>query len=362
MFLFVAGNLLVIPLFFISHPSWGNVPHHFVVPGFRGGATSTSVLLVIAIVGTTITPWQLFFQQSNVVDKRITPRWMNYERIDTWIGTFAVVIGAAALMCVSAFAFNGTPYSGHFTDAGGTAAALEHTLGSTAGALFALVLLNASLIGAGAVTLCTSYAFGDAFGTRSSLHRSFAEAKGFYAMFALLILGAAGIVLIPGAPLGLITEAVQALAGILLPAATIFLLMLCNDREVLGPWRNPRWLNALASVVVGTIVLLSIILTVTTIFPHVNVKTLALAGAAALVASLSGIGLWSMRAEGRAGAMTVIDEGPALPKEQWTMPPATLLSRPHWSTRRRVAMLTLQGYVIVAMILLAVKVGQLAGA
>ena len=83
------------------------IAHDFVVPGIQGGANSTSVLLIIAIVGTTVAPWQLFFQQSNIIDKRITPRWINYERLDTWIGAFVVVIGAAALIAVSAFAFSG---------------------------------------------------------------------------------------------------------------------------------------------------------------------------------------------------------------------------------------------------------------
>ena len=88
------------------------------MPGIAGGANSTSVLLIIAIVGTTVAPWQLFFQQSNVIDKRITPRWINYERLDTWIGAFVVVLGAAALIAISAFAFHGTTASGYFTDAG----------------------------------------------------------------------------------------------------------------------------------------------------------------------------------------------------------------------------------------------------
>ena len=91
--------------------------------------TSTSVLLIIAIVGTTVAPWQLFFQQSNIIDKRITPRWINYERLDTWIGAVVVVVGAAALMCVSAFAFAHTPYFGNFTDAGATASGLERCSG-----------------------------------------------------------------------------------------------------------------------------------------------------------------------------------------------------------------------------------------
>ncbi len=89
------GNLFLIPLFFMAHPHWGSIAHHFFVPGIAGGASSTSVLLIIAIVGTTVAPWQLFFQQSNIVDKRITPRWINYERLDTWLGAFIVVAGAA---------------------------------------------------------------------------------------------------------------------------------------------------------------------------------------------------------------------------------------------------------------------------
>ncbi len=273
MFVFVFANVLIIPLFFMSHPSFGNVAHDFFVPGIAGGANSTSVLLIIAIVGTTVAPWQLFFQQSNIIDKRITPRWINYERLDTWIGAVVVVLGAAALIAVSAFAFGHTHYFGHFTDAGGTASGLDHTLGSVAGGFFAVVLLNASLIGAGALTLSTSYAFGDMFGTKASLHRSFSDAKGFYAIFAGLIAGAAAIVLIPGAPLGVITTAVQALAGVLLPSATVFLLLLCNDRAVLGPWRNPGWLNVLATLIVSVLVLLSLILMATTVFPTLDVTS-----------------------------------------------------------------------------------------
>src|SRR5262249_47975697 len=107
MFVFVFANFLVLPLFFVAHPHTDTIARDFVVPGIQGGVNSTSILLIIGIVGTTVAPWQLFFQQSNIIDKRITPRWINYERLDTWIGAFVVVIGAAALICVSAFAFQG---------------------------------------------------------------------------------------------------------------------------------------------------------------------------------------------------------------------------------------------------------------
>ena len=361
MFLFVFANLLVIPLFVLVHPKVGDLAHHLFVPGIRGGASSTAILLLIAIVGTTVAPWQLFFQQSNIVDKRITPRWVNYERLDTFLGAFVVVVAAAALIAITAFGFGGTPYFGHFTDAGGVASGLEHTVGPPAGAFFAIVLLNASPIGAGAVTLATSYVVGDVFGTRSSLHRRFSEAKGFYAVFILLILAAAGVVLIPGAPLGLITEAVQALCGILLPMTTLFLLMLCNDREVLGPWTNPPWLKAFAGMVVAALILLSLILTITTLFPKVDIAALAVGGGIVLALTVVVMGLGAIRSSRGVGAVTIIDEGPQVPKEQWTMPPAALLSRPRWSSGRHAMMLALGAYMVVALALLIVKSVQLAG-
>jgi Mn2+/Fe2+ NRAMP family transporter len=361
MFVFVVANLLVIPLFFMGHPHTSPIVRDLFIPGVKGGVNSTSILLIIAIVGTTVAPWQLFFQQSNVIDKRITPRWINYERLDTWIGAVVVVVGAGALICISAFAFAHTRYAGNFVDAGATALGLEHVIGSAGGALFALVLLNASLIGAGALTLATSYAFGDMFGTKASLHRSFRDAKGFYALFALLICGAGAIVLIPGAPLGLITESVQALAGVLLPSASMFLLLLCNDREVLGPWRNRPWLNVLASVIVATLVLLSLILMATTLFPSIDVTTFSLAGCAVLVIGLLVLGVAMLRSRAGAASVTIEETTPAIPREQWTMPPIALLARPEQTMGRRVAMLSMQGYLVISVALLIVKAVQLGG-
>jgi NRAMP (natural resistance-associated macrophage protein)-like metal ion transporter len=360
MFVFVFANLLVIPLFFLSHPHWGAIGRDFFVPGVQGGVHSTSVLLIIAIVGTTVAPWQLFFQQSNVIDKRITPRWINYERLDTYVGAIVVVLGAAALMCVSAFAFGHTHYAGHFTDAGGTATGLKSELGSVAGAFFAIVLLNASLIGAGALTLSTSYAFGDIFGTKSSLHRSFREAKTFYALFAVMVAGAAGIVLIPGAPLGLITEAVQALAGVLLPSASMFLLLLCNDPEVLGPWRNGVKLNVVATAIVAVLLLLSMILMATTLFPKLDVTTFSEVGGAVLALALATAGAaiwWGQRGVKK----PVAETAPQVPKEQWTMPPLALLSRPPASLARKLAMFSMEGYLVVAVALLIIKAVGLGG-
>ena len=355
MFVFVAGNFLVVPLLVYAHPHWSSVVRDTFVPGVSGGLNSTSVLLIIAMVGTTVAPWQLFFQQSNVVDKRITTRWINYERADTIVGSLVVVVGAGALIIASAFAFSGTSYHGRFQDALHVAVGLEHTLGRVPAVLFAVVLLNASIIGAGAITLATSYAFGDVFGLRHSLHRPPREAKFFYGSFAAIVVLAAGVVLVPGAPLGLITVSVQALAGVLLPSASVFLLLLCNDRAVLGPWVNRTWLNAVASVILGTLLMLSAILMVTTVFPHVDVKLLLVVLSLALAVGLAVLAVVGLR-----GAEPAPPE-PRERRETWTMPPLALLGRPPWSRVRAVTMATMYVYVFLAVALLAVKAARLAG-
>ncbi len=358
MYVFVVANFLVIPLLVLVHPDVGTMVHDSFAPSIQGGASSTAVLLIIAIVGTTVAPWQLFFQQSNIIDKRITPRWINYERTDTVIGAFVVVIAAGALLSVAAFAFAGTPLAGHFTDAGGVAAGLKRYVSPTAGTFFAIVLLNASLIGAASVTLSTSYAFGDVFGRSHSLSSGIGEARLFYVSFTLMVFAAAGIVLIPGAPLGLITTSVQALAGVLLPSATVFLLLLCNDREVLGPWSNPPWLNVVAAVIVGVLVELSLILVASTAFPSIDVTRLFEYLSVGLVLALAAGGLYVWRARPSRAAVA-LEKVPKEKRETWTMPPLALLERPVWSPGRRAAMLLLRGYLVVAVLLLIVKTVQL---
>jgi len=356
MFVFVFANFLVIPLAVMSHPSAQPFFHGLVTPGVQGGFDSTSVLLIIAIVGTTVAPWQLFFQQSNIVDKRITPRWINYERADTILGSVVVVVAAALLMAIVASAFSGTPLAGHFTNAGGVAEGLQHYVGRAAGTMFAIILLNASIIGAAAVTLATSYAFGDVFGAHHSLHRSFREAKFFYGMFSAMVLLAAGIVIIPGAPLGIITTGVQALAGVLLPSATVFLLLLCNDKEVLGPWVNRPWLNVVSGVIVSILLMMSLVLMATTLFSSVNVTDLALVLGGVLLVGYAVVAVVLIRGHSRRPAT------PPISKERranWRMPPLNLLSRPKWSRGRVLGMYALRGYLVLAVILLLVKAIQL---
>ena len=357
MFVFVIVNFLVVPLAFLSHPPAGPFFKGFVDSRrSQGGFTSTSVLLIIAIVGTTVAPWQLFFQQSNIVDKRITPRWINYERADTVIGSLITVFAASIMMAVVASAFTGTPLHGHFTNAGGVASGLQHYVGRAAGAIFAIILLNASIIGAASVTLATSYAFGDVFGARHSLHRSWREAKFFYGAFTGMVVLAAGIVIIPGAPLGLITTSVQALAGVLLPSATVFLLMLCNDKQVLGPWVNRPWLNVLATVIVSILLMMSLILMVTTLFSTINVNQVAVVLGAVLAVAWAVGGVVYARALRRRPPEPVT---PMAKRATWRMPALNLLERPTWSRGRLVTMYLLRGYLVVAVLMLLVKAIQL---
>ncbi len=362
LFAFIAVSLILFPLAFTSDPSWGEIGYHFVVPGVQGGVTSTAVLLIIAIVGTTVAPWQLFFQQSNIIDKRITPRFIGYERADTTLGAFVVVIGAAAIMITAVFAVRGTSLAGHFTNALGVAHALEMH-GGWYGAAFSIVLLDASIIGASAVTLSTSYAFGDVFGIKHSLHRKFREAKPFYATYAGMIVASATIVLIPGTPLGLLTEAVQALAGILLPSAAVFLLLLCNDREVLGPWMNPRWLNILASFIIGVLLVLSGTLVVTTLFSNLDALKVAIWIAIGLVAvaALAGAWFWLTRNRRPPPAPRPRATMSEAERQAWRMPPIALLKPAEWSTGRKVALLTLRGYLVISVLLLIVKAVRLGG-
>ena len=356
MFVFIFANFLVIPLAIFSHPSAQSFFHHMVIPGVKGGFTSTSVLLIIAIVGTTVAPWQLFFQQSNIVDKRITPRWINYERMDTVLGSVFTVFAASLLMAVTAAAFTGTSLAGQFTNAGGVATGLDNYVGRAAGSLFAIVLLNASIIGAASVTLSTSYAFGDVFGAHHSLHRNWREAKFFYGAFAAMVVAAAGIVLIPGAPLGLITTGVQALAGVLLPSATVFLLLLCNDREVLGPWINRLWLNVLATVIVTILLAMSLILMATTLFSQINVSELAVVLGILLLIGYAVGGVLVLRHRARRPPEPKVS---AEKRANWRMPSLALLERPTWSRGRLVGMYLLRGYLVVAVLLLFVKAIEL---
>jgi len=355
---FCAGSLLLIPLFLAIHPSGEQLARGFVVPGLPGGSgqMATVMLLIIGIVGTTVAPWQLFFQQSYVVDKRITPRFIRYEKVDLCIGIMIVVVGAAVLMGATAAAFAGSAAAGHFTDAAGLADGIAAHAGRVVGVVFAVALLDAAIIGAFAVSLSTAYAVGDTLGLKHSLHRGVRQAKGFYAIYAALIAVAAAIVLIPRAPLGLIIEGVQALAGVLLPAATVFLLMLCNDRAVLGPWANRRGTNVFTSAVIALLIAMSVVLTASVLFPGITERQILSIFLGCAVVSVAGGG-WALIRSLRVHGSVEVDRRD---RESWRMPPLNMLSKPVMSTGRKVALTILRSYLAIAMILVFVRLIQMA--
>jgi hypothetical protein len=267
------------------------------------------------------------------------------------------VVGAAALMGATAAAFAGTAAAGHFTDATGLAHGIAAHAGRIAGVVFAVALLDAAIIGAFAVSLSTAYAAGDALGLKHSLHRGFRQAKGFYAIYAALIAVAAAIVLIPRAPLGLIIEGVQALAGVLLPAATVFLLLLCNDRAVLGPWANSRRTNMFTSVVITVLIALSAVLTASVVFPGITGRQMLGIILACLTAAVA-VGGWTLIRSLRAADRPV--EVDRRDRENWRMPPLNMLSKPVMSAGRKVTLTALGGYMAIAMILVVLRIIQMA--
>ena len=355
MFVFIIVSLLAIPLLVLSHPTGGQVVHGLFVPGAAGGFRPPTILLTISIVGTTVAPWQLYFQQSNIVDKKITTRWLNYERADTVLGAFIVIVTAIMIVAAVAAAVAGTPASGAYTDALAVAETLKRYVGPAAGTMFAILLLNASVIGATTVTLASSYAIGDVSGLRQSLNARVRDAKGFYGMVAGLIVVAGATVLATDPRIqGIITLAVQAACGILLPATTVFALLLCNDREVLGPWVNGRWQNVVSLAIVLALFVLSATLMVTTVLPGTPVTALlaalAIGSAVAFVAIAPGM----FRASARAPEASSYGD-----KMDWRTPRLTLLARPPQSLGRRVLFALVGAYLAVSSVLLVVRVVRL---
>ncbi|QDF73056.1 divalent metal cation transporter [Mycobacteroides chelonae] len=383
LFALIALNVVMIPMVVLVRPTLAETASGF-VPSFPGGLNAELLMLIVAIVGTTVAPWQLFFQQSNIVDKRLTPRWIRYERIDLAIGIVVVMVGAMCIMGAAAFGLAGTDAVGNFTDAGAVARLLHEHVSPTVGALFALLLLDASLIGANAVGLATTYALGDTFGKRHSLHWKLSEAPTFYLGYGALLAVAAAVSFSPDPVLGVLTQGVQALAGVLLPSATVFLVLLCNDKAVLGPWVNNVRQNIVAGVIVWSLVLLSLSLTAVTFFPDLTTQQLKMFfGAGVAAGVVGGLVIYAMQKQAeRAGArVTASDLGGLDPaeiwdlesaprdrvlrrevlrqeRETWRTPALDTLERPTWSPLRTAGMVALRGYLVLAVVLVGVKVAQ----
>jgi Mn2+/Fe2+ NRAMP family transporter len=369
----VVGNLVTFPLAWVVHPSVSSAVEG-AVPSLPGGLNAGLLLLIVAIVGTTIEPWQIFFQQANVVDKRITPRWVNYARLDTAVGVLVQVAGAVALLLICAFGLAQTEAAGNFDSLSATAADLERHVGHGAGHLMALAALDGSLIGANLTALTITYTLGDVFPRmRHSLHWKPRQAPWFYGLYAVLIALSAVVTLAWGDHLGVVVVGVEALNGILIPATLVFLILLANDRPVLGPWTNTAAQNWVGGVIVWTVTTFSLAPLVTTFYPDVSLaECLTALAICAVLGVAAGALLW-LRRPTRHHALDLAPDSTRRPpgtsraewaevlrerRAAWRTPRLDTLPRPPRSMARTIGLLTLRGYMLVAIVIMASKLVQ----
>ena len=252
---------------FQLRPAGGELLYNSFVPGVpAGGLTGDLMFLMIAIVGTTIAPWQLFFQQSCIADKRLRFADVKWARLDTFLGACITILVAGCMM----IAGNAAKVHGvTFADPAQMANDLHAFTGEAARILILLMMINAAILGSTAISLSSAWAYGEVRGWPHSLQMPVKKAKGFYATYVACVAAAAAIVLIPGAPLQLIILGVQVLAGIILPSAIIFLQLLLNDKELLGEeYVNKRWNNWVNWTIIVVLFALSLILAAQVVAPN----------------------------------------------------------------------------------------------
>jgi Mn2+/Fe2+ NRAMP family transporter len=254
-------------LAFVVHPRWSAVAHNSFFPNLPAGPiTGDLIFLIIAIVGTTIAPWQLFFQQSCVAEKRLRFSDLKWARLDTLIGATFTVLVAAAMMIVGNCGF------GHaipFQDPAQVAQALIPIAGHFVRNGILLLMVNAAVLGTTAISLASAWAYGEVRGWPHSLHKKMWEAPGFYSIYIACVALAAAIVLVPHMPLQLVIVSVQVFAGIILPSAIVFLQLLLNDRALLGErWVNRPWNNWINWTIIVVLFALSLLLAAQVALPR----------------------------------------------------------------------------------------------
>jgi Mn2+/Fe2+ NRAMP family transporter len=253
-------------LAYLVRPDWAAVAHSTVAPTMpAGGITSSLVFLVIAVVGTTIAPWQLFFQQSCVAEKRLRFSDLKWARLDTLIGATFTVLVAGAMMLVGNLGFE---RGIAFQDPAQLALALAPIVGHFVRNGVLLLMVNAAVLGTTAISLASAWAYGEVKGWEHSLHKKLREAPSFYATYIACVGAAAAIVLIPHVPLQLVIISVQVFAGVILPSAIIFLQLLLNDHELLGErWVNRPWNNWINWTIIIVLFALSLVLAAQVMLP-----------------------------------------------------------------------------------------------
>ena len=255
-------NLIYIPAAFLIKPDWNTVLSSGLIPHFQGGFSGDLFFFLMANIGTTIAPWMIFFQQSAVVDKGMKEKDIPWGKFDTAIGAAFTVI--VAIFCI---VVTGTVLYGSNIQSAADAAMALMNLHQNAGVFLAIGLFDAGLLGAICISLASSWAFGEVWGWAHSLNAKIREAPWFYLLYILILVSAALIVLIPGAPLVLITLFVQVVAVTLLPAALVFLILLLNNEELMGKYKNSLAQNIISTIIVLFLVTLSTLYCISVIFP-----------------------------------------------------------------------------------------------
>jgi Mn2+/Fe2+ NRAMP family transporter len=260
--IFCGLNLVYIPAAFLVHPSVSQVLAQGIIPHFPGGFTNELFFFLMANIGTTIAPWMLFFQQSSVVDKGMREKDIPWGRFDTLVGSLITVFVAIFVIIVT-----GTVLKGMNIESAAQAAQVLMGKDKYIGTFLAIGLFNAGFLGAICISLAGSWAFGEVFGWAHSLNHKVKEATWFYVCYFLALITAGTVVLIPGAPLVLITLFVQVIAVTLLPAALVFLILLLNNEEIMGKYKNTLFQNIIDSTIVIAIIILSTLYGISALFP-----------------------------------------------------------------------------------------------
>jgi Mn2+/Fe2+ NRAMP family transporter len=263
-------NLLFIPAALFAHPSGAALAHAIATwTPLPGGVTVAFVTLMLSNIGATVTPWMLFFQQSAVVDKGLTKTDLTGGRLDTALGAILAATAAVATVVVTSTLFAANTDVSKLNDGADFATALQPLIGSTGATLFALGIVEAGLVAAMTISTSSAYAMCETIQRRHSLNLEFSQGGWFYAITMISTLIAAGVVLIPGAPLVALTLTVNVIATLLMAPALLLLLLLVNDREIMGEYAN-RWrTNLVGGTIVAGIALVGAAYGVITVFPSI---------------------------------------------------------------------------------------------
>ncbi|HWY27218.1 MAG TPA: divalent metal cation transporter [Candidatus Angelobacter sp.] len=260
-------NGLFIPAAIFAHPDWSAVGHALVTwSPLPAGNRYEILVLILATTGATVTPWMLFFQQSAVVDKGMQPRDIKAGRFDTILGAALAAVFAIATILATVPLFHHGIDASRF-QAAEFAQALEPWIGHVGAALFALGIFEAGIVAAIAISTSSAYAFGEVLQTGHSLNRPLRDAWPFYLTLLGSACAAAGLVLIPRAPLEFIVLTVNVIAVLAMPPALVFLLMLVNDPDVMGEHVNGGWANFAGVTVTVLLICAGLIFGAATVFP-----------------------------------------------------------------------------------------------